>query len=154
MLQLTLTMTTAQVFETSVVYVAGVERGRGNFFCAHEGESSPFSLLPPPSSLLPRAWSRALIPFPFPFERLPRRLKRQSLSTAVLFRTTIIRTIMFNLLTKWLPGSNLSRLKYLFVCVYSGARGDRPEKYQWIHKTARGTSAYLGRSETTRRRDK
>ena len=24
-----------------------------------------------PSSLLPRAWSRALIPFPFPFERLP-----------------------------------------------------------------------------------
>ena len=32
------------------------------------------SLLPPPSSLLPRAWSRALIPFPFPFECLPRRL--------------------------------------------------------------------------------
>ena len=28
-----------------------------------------------PSSLLPRAWSRALIPFPFPFERLPRRLE-------------------------------------------------------------------------------
>ena len=28
-----------------------------------------------PSSLLPRAWSRALIPFPFPFQRLPRRLK-------------------------------------------------------------------------------
>ena len=27
-----------------------------------------------PSSLLPRAWSRALIPFPFPFESLPRRL--------------------------------------------------------------------------------
>ena len=27
-----------------------------------------------PSSLLPRAWSRAPIPFPFPFERLPRRL--------------------------------------------------------------------------------
>ena len=27
-----------------------------------------------PSSLLPRPWSRALIPFPFPFERLPRRL--------------------------------------------------------------------------------
>ena len=27
-----------------------------------------------PSSLLPRAWSRALIPFPFLFERLPRRL--------------------------------------------------------------------------------
>ena len=29
-----------------------------------------------PSSLLPRAWSRVLIPFPFPFERLPRRLRR------------------------------------------------------------------------------
>ena len=27
-----------------------------------------------PSSILPRARSRALIPFPFPFERLPRRL--------------------------------------------------------------------------------
>ena len=27
-----------------------------------------------PSSLLPRAWYRALTPFPFPFERLPRRL--------------------------------------------------------------------------------
>ena len=27
-----------------------------------------------PSSLLPRAWSRALILFPFPFKRLPRRL--------------------------------------------------------------------------------
>ena len=27
-----------------------------------------------PSSLLPRAWSRALILFPFLFERLPRRL--------------------------------------------------------------------------------
>ena len=27
-----------------------------------------------PSSLLPRAWPRALPPFPFPFERLPRRL--------------------------------------------------------------------------------
>ena len=29
------------------------------------------------SSLLPRAWSRVLIPFPFPFERLPRRLVLQ-----------------------------------------------------------------------------
>ena len=27
-----------------------------------------------PSSLLPRTWSRALIPFPFPFERPPRGL--------------------------------------------------------------------------------
>ena len=31
-----------------------------------------------PSSLLPRAWCRALIPFPFPFERLPRRLHWKS----------------------------------------------------------------------------
>ena len=61
---------------------------------------------------------------------------------------------MFNPLAKWLLGSNLSRLKYFFVCVYSGARGDRPEKYQRIHKTAGGTSAYLRRGETTRRRDK
>ena len=29
-----------------------------------------------PSSLLPSARSRALIPFPFPFERLPRRLAK------------------------------------------------------------------------------
>ena len=39
-----------------------------------EGErkgTSPYSF---PSSLLPRARSRALIHFPFPFERLPRRL--------------------------------------------------------------------------------
>ena len=141
-------MTTAPVFETSVACVAGVEREKGNFF-AREGESYPS-----PSSLLPPAWSRALIPFPSPFERLPRRLKRQSLSTAFQFRTTITRTSVFNPLTKWLLGSNPSRLKYLFVCVYSGARGDRPEKYQRIHKTTGGTSAYLRRGETTRRRDK
>ena len=36
------------------------------------GRETPF-----PSSLLPHAWSRALIPFPSPFERLPRRLKRK-----------------------------------------------------------------------------
>ena len=29
-----------------------------------------------PSSLLSLAWSRALIPFPFPFERLLRRLRK------------------------------------------------------------------------------
>ena len=136
MLQLTLTVTTAPVFETSVACVAGVKRGKGNFFARESawgarGRKFPFSLLPPPSSLFPRAWSRALILFLFPFERLPRRLKRQSLSTTtVVFRTTITRTIMFNLPAKWLLGSNLSQLKDLFVCVYSGARGDRPEKYQ------------------------
>ena len=42
--------------------VAGVKRGRGNLgarVCVGRG---------------PRVWSRALIPFPLPFERLPRRL--------------------------------------------------------------------------------
>ena len=38
----------------------------------HEGNNEMTS--PPPSSLLPRGRSRVLIPFPFPFERLPRRL--------------------------------------------------------------------------------
>ena len=43
--------------------VAGFKRGRGNLGAReHVG-----------CSLLPRAWSGALIPFPFPFERLPRR---------------------------------------------------------------------------------
>ena len=44
-------------------------------------------------------------------------LKRQSLSTGVLFRTTITRKIRFNLLTKWLLGSNLSQLRYLLICL-------------------------------------
>ena len=39
-----------------------------------------------PSSLLPRAWSRALIPFPFPFERLPRRLGSTVLGVTKLLR--------------------------------------------------------------------
>ena len=43
--------------------VAGVKRGRGNFGARGRQES-----------LLPRSWSRALIPFSFPFERLPRKL--------------------------------------------------------------------------------
>ena len=37
-------------------------------------------------------------------------LKRQSLSTTVLFRTTYTRTIKLNLLMKWLLGSNHSPL--------------------------------------------
>ena len=37
-----------------------------------------------PSFLLPRAWSRALIPFPFPFERLPRRLRRNIKSNKLI----------------------------------------------------------------------
>ena len=36
--------------------------------------------------------------------------KHQSMSTTVLFRTTFIRTIKLNLLMKWLPGTNLSRV--------------------------------------------
>ena len=39
-----------------------------------------------PSSLLPRARSRALIPFPFPFERLPRRLSFSQLTKKILGR--------------------------------------------------------------------
>ena len=35
----------------------------------------------------------------------------KSLSTTVLFRITFTRTIMFNLLMKWLVGSNLSQLQ-------------------------------------------
>ena len=36
-------------------------------------------------SLLPRSWSRVLIPFPFPFKRLPRRLVRcEALCWAIL----------------------------------------------------------------------
>ena len=37
-----------------------------------------------PSFLLPRAWSRALIPFPFPFERLPCRLRRNIKSNKLI----------------------------------------------------------------------
>ena len=46
---------------------------------------------------------------------LPHRLsKRQSLSTTtVLFRTTFTRTIILNLLMKWLPGSKLSKCYFV-----------------------------------------
>ena len=40
-----------------------------------------------PSSLLPRAWSRALIPYPFPFERVPRRLTVSFLCSNLQFST-------------------------------------------------------------------
>ena len=57
-----------------VACVAGVERGRRRVnWGAREGERKGKERSFP-SSLLPRAWSRDLIPFPFPFERLPRRL--------------------------------------------------------------------------------
>ena len=49
--------------------VAGVKKGRGRRNLG--AREPPYSL---PSSLLPRARSRALVHFPFPFERLPRRL--------------------------------------------------------------------------------
>ena len=48
--------------------VAGVKRGRGR---GNLGAREDVG-----RSLLPLAWSRALIPFPFPFERLPRRLAK------------------------------------------------------------------------------
>ena len=53
--------------------VLGARETRG---AREEGGRETPASSPPPSSLLPRAWSRALIPFPFPlpFERLPRRL--------------------------------------------------------------------------------
>ena len=54
-----------------VTCVTGVKRGRGR---RNLGARERVGHSPPPSSLLPRASSRALIPFPFLFERLPRRL--------------------------------------------------------------------------------
>ena len=56
-----------------LAYVAGVIRGRGNLG-ARECVGRPREKGTFPFSILPRAWSRALIPFTFPFERLPRRL--------------------------------------------------------------------------------
>ena len=55
----------AQQASDALARVAGVKRGRGRGNLGARGKQE---------SLLPRAWSRALIPFPFPFERLPRRL--------------------------------------------------------------------------------
>ena len=49
----------------ALAYVAGVERRRERRNLGARGRVA----------LLPRAWSRALIPFPHPFERLPRRPK-------------------------------------------------------------------------------
>ena len=44
---------------------------------------------------------------------LPHRfLKRHSLLSTVIFRTTLTRTIMFNLLMKWLLGSSLSHVDF------------------------------------------
>ena len=52
--------------DNEVACVAGVERGRGRGnLGAREGERKERKERFP-SSLLPRAWSRALIPFPFP----------------------------------------------------------------------------------------
>ena len=73
--------------------MAGVKRGRGNLG-AREREG--------------RAWSRALIPFPFPFERLPRRLTlswrlKVSLLTAVLLKRVEFRE---NVRTFLSPGGN------------------------------------------------
>ena len=55
--------------------VAGVKRGRGRGnLGAREHVGRAREKGKEPSSLLPRAWSRALVPFPFPFERPPRKL--------------------------------------------------------------------------------
>ena len=74
--------------KTVLACVAGVKRGRGRGEFGRERacgarekerKGTPSSLLPPPSSLLPppsslpprawsRAWSRALTPYPFPFD--------------------------------------------------------------------------------------
>ena len=62
--------------------VAGV--GEGGIW-AREGERKG-TPNPNPRSLLLRAWSRALIPFPFPLERLPRRPYSLLLTT---FRWTV-----------------------------------------------------------------
>ena len=52
--------------------------GKGVLGARETGGACVASLQAFPSSLLPRTWSRALIPFPFPFERLPRRLMQLS----------------------------------------------------------------------------
>ena len=52
--------------------------GKGVLGARETGGACVASLQAFPSSLLPHAWSRALIPFPFPFERLPRRLMQLS----------------------------------------------------------------------------
>ena len=45
------------------------------YFCYVGGMARTMASLQAfPSTVLSRAWSRAVIPFPFPFERLPRRL--------------------------------------------------------------------------------
>ena len=62
-----------------------------------------------PSFLLPRAWSRALIPFPFPFERLPCRLRRNIKSNKLIhlepydyriYNVTLIYVISMEFLTE------------------------------------------------------
>ena len=55
--------------EERLACVAGVKRGR------ERGNLGARELV----GLLPRAWSRALIPFSFPVEGLPRRLRRDGL---------------------------------------------------------------------------
>ena len=51
-----------------IACVAGVKKGKG------KGEFGRAKSHVARVSLLPRAWSRAIIPFPFPLECLPRRL--------------------------------------------------------------------------------
>ena len=57
----------AEQTSDALACVVGVKRGRGRGMGNLGARGSQ-------ESLLPRAWSRALIVFPFPFEPLPRRL--------------------------------------------------------------------------------
>ena len=54
-----------------------------------------------PSSLLPRVRSRALIPFPFPFERLPRRLLATGSTLLLEFRGPKISCCCANNVSWW-----------------------------------------------------
>ena len=56
-------------FDDTLACVVGVKRGRRRGDLGARERVGGF-----PSSLFPLAWPCALIPFPFPFERLPRRL--------------------------------------------------------------------------------
>ena len=76
---------------------------------------------------------------------LPHRLlKRQSLSTTVLFRTTFTQMIKLNLLLKWLLGSNLSQHSFLLSRFFRGLLHVAPmaklifvnPHCEWIHVTA------------------
>ena len=87
--------------------------------------SIPCRRSPPPSSLLPRAWSRALIrltcgplhhspsPFPFPFERLPQRLCLLQLPPFTATRPGFANSLLMQILQLL----QIFRLRYVFHSV-------------------------------------